>query len=282
MIYYLMIIVATFLFSLQFLFNSKYADENGNTWNASLKFSLYASLSGFIALAVINEFKFNISLFSVIVAAVYSVICISLGYVSIKSFKYANLSVYSVFAMIGGMILPFIYGIICGEEFKLIRVICCVLIAWCVSLSINKQGGQKQAIKYYIAVFILNGMVGIVSKFHQSYLELCVDSGSFMMLTKIFTVIFCFSLLLLHKERKFSVSKKAVLYTVFYSVVNSVGNLLLLIALLHVPASVQYPIVTGGTIVVSTIFSLIRGDKVLRKELYAVVIAFVATIFMAF
>ena len=282
MIYYLMISTSVCLFSLQFLFNSKYAEENGNTWNASIKFSLYASLSGFIALAVINKFNFDISFFSVIVACVYSVVCISLGYVSIKSFEYANLSIYSVFAMIGGMILPFIYGIICGEEFKLIRVVCCVLIAFCVSLSNNKQGGQKQAIKYYIAVFILNGMVGIISKFHQSCLELCVDSGSFMMLTKIFTVIFCFILLLLQKERKFFVSKKSALYTVVYSVVNSVGNLLLLIALLHVPASVQYPIVTGGTIVVSTIISLIKGDKILRKEIYAVVIAFAATLFMAF
>ena len=282
MIYYLMISTSVCLFSLQFLFNSKYAEENGNTWNASIKFSLYASLSGFIALAVINKFNFDISFFSVIVACVYSVVCISLGYVSIKSFEYANLSIYSVFAMIGGMILPFIYGIICGEEFKLIRVVCCVLIAFCVSLSNNKQGGQKQAIKYYIAVFILNGMVGIISKFHQSCLELCVDSGSFMMLTKIITALICVALLLMEKDRSFYVSKKALGYSALYSVVNSVGNLLLLIALLHIPASVQYPVVTGGTIVFSTLFVIMRKEKITIREVIAAVIAFAATIFMAF
>lgn len=281
MIYYLMIVVSVCLFSSQFMFNSKYADENGNTWSASIKFSLYSSIFGFVALAVINKFNFDISLFSAIVAVVYSIICIGLSYSSIKAFAYANLSVYSVFAMIGGMILPFVYGIISGEEFKLIRLVCCVLIAICVSLAINKQSSQKKAIKYYIAVFILNGMVGVVSKFHQSNLELCVDSGSFMMLTKVFTFIFCVVLILAQKGYDFSISKKSGVYAALCAVVNSVGNLLLLIALLHVPASVQYPIVTGGTIVVSTIFSLIRGDKVTRREIYAVGIAFVATIFMA-
>ena len=73
----------------------------------------------------------------------------------IKAFTYANLSVYSVFAMIGGMVLPFVYGIMCGEEFKLIRVVCCVLIAICVTMSINKSEHSGRAIKYYMAVFFL-------------------------------------------------------------------------------------------------------------------------------
>ena len=230
MIYYLMIIVSVCLFSTQFLLNNEYRKENGNTFNSSLKFSLYASISGFIALAIINKFHFEISLFSALVAAVYSLVCIALAYSSIKAFTYANLSVYSVFSMIGGMLLPFIYGILCGEEFKLTRIVCCFLIAVCVILSINKAENSGKAFKYYIAVFILNGLVGVISKFHQSFTELCVDSGSFMMLSKIFSVVFSLIFILLQKEKNFSLSKKAGFYTVLYSVVNSVGNLLLLLA----------------------------------------------------
>ena len=282
MIYYLMIIVSVCLFSTQFLLNNEYRKENGNTFNSSLKFSLYASISGFIALAIINKFHFEISLFSALVAAVYSLVCIALAYSSIKAFTYANLSVYSVFSMIGGMLLPFVYGILCGEEFKLIRVVCCLLIAVCVTLALNKTEHSKKAVKYYIAVFILNGMVGVISKFHQSFTELCVDSGSFMMLTKIFAFVFSVILILMQKEKDFSVSKKAGLFAVLYSVVNSVGNLFLLMALLHIPASVQYPIVTGGTIVVSTLIGLIRREKITKREILAAVVAFFATVFMAF
>ena len=282
MIYYLMIIAATFLFSTQFVLNNGYRKESGNTWNASAKFSLYSSVTGFIALGIVNKFHFEFSIFSLIVAVVYAVVCISLAYSSIKAFTYANLSVYSVFAMIGGMLLPFVYGIICGEEFKLIRVVCCVLIAICVAMSINKAQHSKKAIKYYMAVFTLNGLVGVISKFHQSYTELCVDSGSFMMMTKIVTVVICTLVLLSRKERSFYVSKKALLYSVLYSVVNSMGNLMLLVALLHIPASVQYPVVTGGTIVFSTLFVIMKKEKLTKREIIAAVIAFVATIFMAF
>ena len=90
----------------------------------------------------------------------------------------------------------------------------------------------------------------------------------------------CYSLL--QKEKNFSISKKAGFYTVLYSVVNSVGNLLLLLALLHIPASVQYPIVTGGTIVISTLIGIMRKEKITRREIIAAVVAFVATVFMAF
>ena len=282
MIYYLMIIVSVCLFSTQFLLNNEYRKENGNTFNSSLKFSLYASISGFIALAIINKFHFEISLFSALVAAVYSLVCIALAYSSIKAFTYANLSVYSVFSMIGGMLLPFVYGILCGEEFKLIRVVCCLLIAVCVTLALNKTEHSKKAVKYYIAVFILNGMVGVISKFHQSFTEICVDSGSFMMLTKIFAFVFSVILILMQKEKNFAVSKKAGLFAVLYSVVNSIGNLFLLMALLHIPASVQYPIVTGGTIVISTLIGLIRREKITKREILAAVVAFFATVFMAF
>jgi len=281
MIYYLMIFVAVCLFSTQFLLNNEYRKECGNTWNSVLKFSFYSSITGFITLVITNKFNFNISMFSAVVAGVYSLVCIGLSYSSIKAFTYANLSVYSVFAMIGGMLLPFIYGLMCGEEFKIIRIVCCILIALCVSLAIERQKQSKKAVKYYIAVFVLNGMAGVISKFHQSYTELCVDSGSFMIMTRIFTFIICVVLLLLQQKKNFSITKKAAVYSMLYSVVNGIGNLLLLIALLHIPASVQYPIVTGGTIVVSTIISLIKRDRITKKEILAAGIAFVATCFMA-
>lgn len=282
MIYYLMIIAATFLFSTQFVLNNGYRKESSNTWNSSLKFSLYTAITGLIALIIVNKMHFEFSVFSMTVAVVYALTCIALSYSSIKAFTYANLSVYSVFAMIGGMVLPFVYGIMCGEEFKLIRVVCCVLIAICVTMSINKSEHSGKAIKYYMAVFFLNGFVGVISKFHQSYSELCVDSGSFMMMTKMVTIILASLLLLAEKKRNFYVTKKALVYSALYSVVNSIGNLMLLVALLHIPASVQYPVVTGGTIVFSTLFVIAKREKLTKREIGAAVIAFVATVFMAF
>lgn len=279
--YLSMIILASVMFSFQFVFNNGFRKEEGSDLCASLKFTFYSSAIGIIILFIINKFHIEFSLFSTVVACVYSIVCIALSYVSIKAFAYANLSVYSVFSMIGGMLLPFLYGLMCGEEFKVIRLVCCALITLSVAMSVNGGRESAKAVKYYIMVFILNGLVGVISKFHQSHTELCVDSGSFMIYARMFSVLFCAFLLLTIKGFDFSVTKKAFIYSSVYSALNGVGNLLLLVALLHLPATVQYPVVTGGVIVISTLITLLRREPIQKKEMFAAFIAFVATVFMA-
>lgn len=278
--YYLMIIVSAFLFSTQFLLSNEFRKESGNTWNASLKFSLYSSLFGLPILIIINGFHLELSAFSVVVAFVYSIVTIALAYSSIKAFLYANLSVYSVIAMIGGMLLPFVYGVLCGETLTLARIVCCILIAVCVLMSIHKGESSKKAFKYYIAVFILNGMIGVISKFEQSHIDLCVDSGSFMVLTKVLSIVLSALLIAFQKEKNYRISIKACAYTIMHSLVNSIGNLMLLIALIHLPASVQYPMVTGGTIVFSVLISVFAKERITKKEFIGAAIAFTATLFM--
>lgn len=279
--YYLMVIIATVMFAFQFIFNDGFRKETDSSFSASLRFTLYSSIVGAGALFVINKMHVEVSLFSILTACVYSIVGIVLSYASIKAFEYANLSVYSVFSMIGGMLLPFLYGLICGEEFKVIRLICCILIALSVAMSIKKGKYSKKTVKYYIMVFFLNGLVGVISKFHQSYTDICVDSGSFMILTKLIAILLSFILLFLQKERSFFVSRKALIYSGLYAILNSMGNLLLLIVLLYLPASVQYPVVTGGVIIISTLIVIVRKEKITKRELLAAGIAFVATVFMA-
>ena len=280
--YYFIITLATLMFSCQFMFNNGFQKENGSSVFQSFNLSLYTSVFGLIILLIINGFKFEITWFSCIVAVVYSTVILLLNYATIKAFAYANLSVYSVFSMIGGMILPFLYGILTGEEFKIIRVVCCVLITASILMTVTDSKQSKKAIKYYIAVFFLNGMVAVISSFHQSFEGLCTDSSSFLMLTKIITAIMCIPLMLMQKERQFRISKKSVFYCFSIAGLNSLANLLLLISLLHLPTSVQYPIVTGGTIVFSTIIDKIRKVKVTNKEISAALVALMASILMAF
>lgn len=279
--YYLMITLSALIFALQFMLNDGYQKESGSGWNSSLKLSLYSSIVGFIALFAINGFKLRVSIFSLVVGLVYSVVCILLNYSTVKSLKHANLSVYSIFSMIGGMIVPFVYGLLCGEEFKVIRILCCILISVSVAMNAGKGGNSKNAFKYYMAVFILNGMVGVISKFHQSYPEYCVGSADFLMISKIITAVLSVILIALTKEKNFAVSIKAFGYSAGSAVLNSVANLLLLIALLNLPASVQYPIVTGGVIVFSTMIDIVRKTKLKPKEIIAAVIAFAASAIMA-
>lgn len=280
--YYFIIALSTIMFSVQFMFNNNYQKENGNGIIQSINFSLYTSVFGLVILLIINNFKFEMSLFSFMVAIVYSLVILLTNYSSIKAFSYANLSVYSVFSMIGGMILPFLYGVLKGEEIKFLRILCIVLITISILMTISDNKHSKKAIKYYIAVFFFNGLVGVLSSFHQSFDKVCVDSSSFLMLTKIITTVMCLILLLFQKNKSLVISKKSLLLCFYSAGLNSIANLLLLIALLHIPTSVQYPIVTGGTIVCATLIDKIRKTQVSKKELIAAAVALISSILMAF
>ena len=280
--YYTLISISALLFSMQFVFTNSFQRENGNTWASSLKFSLYTGISGLVILLVFNKFSLNASIFSFVLAFIFAAINIALVFCSLKAFEYANLSVYSVFCMIGGMALPFIYGAFLGENITISKIVCFILISLSVFLSATLGESSKKANIYYFAVFVLNGLVGVVSTMHQSLPEYNVDSESFVILTKITTIALTLILLLFSKERSFKINFKSFSYCTGHSVVNSLGNLWLLIALLHLPASVQYPMVTGGTIVFSTIISFLRKEKLRIRELSACAIALIASVCMAF
>ena len=132
-----------------------------------------------------------------------------------------------------------------------------------------------------MAVFILNGMVGVVSKFHQSKTDLCVDSASFLIYSKIIITVMSAILIAAGKQRSFKINRKAFIYSSGGAVLNSIANLMLLIALLHLPASVQYPIVTGGVIVFSFLIDLIRKADISKKEIASAAVAFISTVVMS-
>jgi multidrug transporter EmrE-like cation transporter len=54
-----------------------------------------------------------------------------------------------------------------------------------------------------------------------------------------------------------------------------VANFILVFALVYVDTSVQYPMVTGGTIIVSTVFSCFGDRKPNKKEIHGVILTFV-------
>lgn len=109
MIYYGFVVLATILFSLQFLFNQKYEKDCGTGIQSALLFSFYKSLVIIVVMTCVAGFRLQITtVFSLFFAVIYAVILVAMVYFSIRAFEAANLSVYSVFSMLGGMLLPFL------------------------------------------------------------------------------------------------------------------------------------------------------------------------------
>ena len=285
-LYYTLVIISTILFSLQFLFTQRFQETSGTGMKPTLVFSLYKSLVIILMMLLISGFKIQFSWFSLFMATVYAVSSMAMSYYSLKAFAVANLSVYSVFSMLGGMILPFFLGVLFFDEGdKLVfKIICCALIVVAVLLNVKSGKQDKKALFYYFAVFVLNGMSGVISKLHQSSSLSPVDSSSFMLWSAVVTVVLSAAWLLIAYRQIPLVKGKNILFVTGYGVFNGLGNLFLLIALSGesgLPASVQYPLVTGGVMVCSTIISTIRKEKLTFREYIATFIALLASIFIA-
>lgn len=274
--YYAFLIAAVVLFSFQFLFHQQFENACGSSISASMLFSLYSSVGGFIILFAINGFQLSFSFYSFIIAILYAAVGLLYTGAGMKAFGEVNLSAYSVFAMLGGMLLPSLYGILfCNEPFGCVKALCFTLIGIAMLLGIDfKQKSGKK--RYYVAVFILNGMTGVISVIHQQNLS-AVDSFSFLMLTRIITAIIALPFCLALPQVFHKTTGKALVCSFGYTAFCGIGNLLVLLALKHLPASVQYPIITGGVMVVSMLISWMRKEKIGRKAVISTAIAFLST-----
>ena len=274
--YFLLLAAAAVLFSTQFLFNQKFEAECGSSLSASMLFAALTSVGGFIVLFVLNRFKLSYSRYSMLLAGLYALINILYTTASVKAFETVNLSAYSMFAMLGGMLLPAVYGVIFrNERITALKIVCCIMISVSLLLTVDfKQSSGNKL--YYAAVFLLNGLVGVISAIHQSNTESSVDSISFLMLSRIFggiiSGVFCLS------KNRITVTKKSVRYAFAFSVFCGMGNLFVLISLKRLPVSVQYPIITGGVMVISLVISVIRKEKVRFKNYVSTVTALISTV----
>ena len=282
MLYYLLLIIATILFAFQFFFNQQFQRLRGNTLEASLTFSAYVHIVICFAMLCINGFRWHWSWFSAGMALIRAMMDITFGYCSIQALACANLSVYSTFSMLGGMLIPFVYGVaFAGESLTVPKILCCLLISLALFLTVQPGKHSRKSVFYYFAVFILNGLYGVVTALHQKLPELAVDSQSFSAMSSLFAVIIAVSISLV-KLKKFPVLKKPeIKFAGLFGIFCGTGNLLSMIALKYLNASVQFPIITGGTMVVSTLICLLRKETLTKRDILATVIAFGASVLIA-
>lgn len=276
MIYYFMLVAAAVLFSFQFLFNQRFEKECGTSFASAIIFSLYTAIGGFVLLFAISGMKMEFSWFSLMMAILSALVSLLYTIASLKALGAVNLSAYSVFAMLGGMLLPSLQGIIFFNEGITVKKLLCyfLMLAALLLLIDFKERSTKKI--YYFIVFVFNGLSGVISVIHQAN-ETAVDSLSFSMLIRLVTVIIVLPLYFIFVKTK-RTSWRSLTCSFAYAAFCSIGNLLVLISLKYLPAYVQYPIITGGVMIMSFIISALGKDNVKIKHVISTVIAFASTI----
>lgn len=242
------------------------------------------SIVGLLILFILNGFKIEFTWFTFIIVLITTLNNLAFTYCSFKALKHINLSIFSLFTMLGGMLLPFLQGLLFyNEEFAIGKLICVILIIISLLLTI-KNSNEKRGYIYYIGIFILNGMSGVISKvFLEAPFNKTSVEGYSILLAIVSVVVSLVMLLFLSKVKKEKtqiLNIKTSSLCMLNGALDKIANYLLVFALMYVDSSIQYPLVTGGVIIVSTINSYFLGNKASIKEIISVIIAFIGLLIL--
>lgn len=253
---------AVLLLALQFVFAKLYQKREGTAVSAALLFILAVGAGKLLLFLVLCRFHPLFQWVSFGFAAAVSALCMLYTLFGFALMQRASVSLYTLFLMAGGMTLPYLYGVFfLSEPITLWRSGGLLLVFLALVLihlpGMGKGGGKAPLL--CAAVFVLNGLVSICSKTHQIWPG-AIPPAAFSFYNSAFDVFFAFTALLIlrlsqkNKAEGRRFSGKTALICCAAAVLSGISFLLQLNGASHLPASVLYPLVTGGTVVLTAVF----------------------------
>lgn len=271
---YLLILLAVALLAVDFSLNKLYQAQAGTSLRAGLKFNMavgaFTGLIFFVINSIQEHFSFPFTPYSLALAAVMAVLSLSYALVGFRMLKGGNMASYTLFLMTGGMVVPYIWGLFrLGESFSWLRTAGLLLIFAGIFCANRRKGITGRCYLLMGAtVFLLNGFVSVVSKVHQiEAMNATVSSAAFVMLTGLTKALVCGAALLVVKDPKSAEKATASAKTVLpifaaSALAGGLSYLFQLVGAKDLPATVLYPLVTGG----SVIFTAIAGWLCFRER----------------
>lgn len=287
---YAMLAFAALLLAVSFGANKGYQLICGESPKKALGFNSLLGLFTFFVFVFINRFEFSFTLFSLFLSVLMNVLLVSYSLIGFKLLKSGTMALYTVFLMSGGMILPYIFGIVfLNEPFGILRLAALALIFLGIIIANNgKRKTSKKQLLMCAAVFILNGFVSIISKIHQTETVFpTVTAAEFVMLGGIVRFVLCGTLFIVMKDKnevrkppeRENLFPKLICLIMLAAISDGVSYLLQLRGASNLPATVIYPFITGGSIVFSTLAgTLVFGEKLTVRTAISVALCFCGTL----
>ena len=284
---YLVLVVAAVLLAVDFSLNKIYQKLQGTSSAAGFAFNSLLGLFTAIIFFGINGFRVDFSAYSFIMAALVNVLVMWYSIIGFRLLKSGTMALYTLFLMSGGMVVPYVFGMLfLSEPFSVLKTAGLALIlAGVILTNANNTKVNAKQIAMCIAVFVLNGLVSVVSKLHQT--EVCfetVKATDFVLIGGVFKFVFAGILYLFARKESTENTKTKTKITPFIIIIASAAaggasySLQLFGASLF-PATVLYPFVTGGSIVLSSLAGIVFfKDKVSKPLIASVILCFISTI----
>ena len=131
---YIFLLGACVCFSVQSIFSKLYQIKSGGGIKACLVNSIMTSFLGAIycigyALITKSDIFFAITKPAMIYSLIYAVAGMVSTVVFLFGLNFGNLSILTTYSLLGGMVLPFVYGIFfCNEDFTFFKCLGTVLL----------------------------------------------------------------------------------------------------------------------------------------------------------
>lgn len=295
---YIYLLTSALLFSAQIVFIKLFENKVGKAFYATTCFTLVSSVLVLLTLLIINGFRVQFSLFSLILGASLATVTLATNLISIKAMALGNVSVYTLFLMLGGTILPFIFGTTFlkerPSEWCWIATVILIVALVLPTLNPAEKHAQKARTLFLVlcvVLFLLNGINAIVCKLHEDYpvemiANTAVSTTDFLIIDYFFET--GFSLLLFlgcrPKEKYRCVVKP---YTLIgaagFGATHIVATLLQLYCAARVDAALLFPFVTGGTILFTPLITwLFFKEKIDKYTAVCMALSIVAGILFLF
>ena len=292
---YIFLLLAVICFTAQFAFTKLYEGQTGQSTSATLVMLTVTSAIGFGLFFAVGGFRLEFTPIATVLALAMGIIMIPYYMLGIKVLSLGSLAVYSMFMMLGGMLVPFFYGLLfLHEPLTWGKALGTVLLSVCIVLQAlqprEEQIGDKKRQGLFFAlcilIFFINGFTGVIAKAHEISRE-PISETSFTALSCGITALLSLGILLCKGKTGGSIqgilAPRPLGIMAALGVVAYTGSFLHLAAAETVPASVQFPLVSGGVIVLSAVVSaLCFKEKLPRREWFCVAGAFLSTFLYAF
>ncbi len=185
------------------------------------------------------------------------------------------------------LVIPAVYGFLFWEErpevLQMIGMLCLVVS---LVLTRNESNGEKKRasakwVIYTLAAFFTNGFCSVVQRQQQINFQGKYDT-TFMITALFLVTVFLGIVTCIREKRELkTILCKGGYLAALCGICNGVTNLLVMVCLVSIPASVFFPIISAGQLVIVFLISLVFfREKFIKRQIAGFVVGVAAIVFM--
>ena len=313
---YIYLAAASFCFSIQFIFNKLFESRSNGTYNAGMWSSLATACCMLFYLLPAGGFSFAVSASAITCSLLYTVSSLLCSGVTILALHRGKIAVVTTYMLLGGLVLPFVWGIIAyGEALTVTKAVGVLILMLSMASSLlldvknKKTAGEKQSGGgllfhfYCFILFLTNGVVSIATTQSQKAAD-AVSADDFLLLCKVETAISAAVILVIIGLWKMKNGDKHGIRSAFcgivkdggkmtgklfflllgscalYAVCNGLGNIFSLNCAQTMEASIQFPVISAVVIVLGALFGwLIYHETIEKRDWISLILAALGIVF---